>query len=88
MRVMYGVCMKVLKKRMKSLFNYGGLNMKRLIFSLAVIALASCVKDSPVAPVQPSDQVSIKAVAVETKTLLDGFDVVWEKTEEISVVHQ
>ena len=60
--------------------------MKRLIFSLAVIALASCVKDSPVAPVQPSDQVSIKAVAVETKTLLDGFDVVWEKTDEISVV--
>lgn len=60
--------------------------MKRLFFSLAVIALASCVKESPVAPVQPSDQVSIKAVAADSKTLLDGFDVVWEKTDAISVV--
>lgn len=61
--------------------------MKRLLFSLAMIALASCVKESPVASVQPeADQISIKAVAVDSKTLLDGYNVVWEKSDEISVV--
>ena len=61
--------------------------MKRILLSLAVIALASCVKESPLTPVQPgADQVSIKAVAAESKTLLDGINVVWEKTDEIAVV--
>ena len=61
--------------------------MKRILLSLAVIALASCVKDAPVASVHPEDgQISIKAVTTESKTLLDGVDVVWEKTDEIAVV--
>ena len=61
--------------------------MKRILLSLAVIALASCVKEAPVATVQPgADQVSIKAVNADSKTLLDGYDVVWEKSDEISVV--
>ena len=61
--------------------------MKRILLSLAVIALVSCVKEAPVATVQPgADQVSIKAVNADSKTLLDGYDVVWEKSDEISVV--
>lgn len=61
--------------------------MKRIILSLAVISLASCVKEAPVAPVQPgADQVCIKAVNADSKTLLEGYDVVWEASDEISVV--
>ena len=61
--------------------------MKRILLSLAVIALASCVKEAPVTSVQPgADQVSIKAVNADSKTLLDGYDVVWEKSDEIAVV--
>ena len=61
--------------------------MKRILLSLAVIALASCVKENPVNSVQPgADQVSIKAVNADSKTLLDGYDVVWEKSDEIAVV--
>ena len=61
--------------------------MKRILLPFAILALASCVKEAPMTPVQPGEgQVSIKAVAAESKTLLDGFDVVWEKTDEISVV--
>lgn len=62
--------------------------MKRILLSFAVsAALVSCVKEAPVTSVQPGeDQVSIKAVAADSKTVLDGFDVVWEKTDEISVV--
>jgi hypothetical protein len=63
------------------------MNMKRILLPFAILALASCVKEAPVTPVQPGEgQVCIKAVAAESKTLLDGFDVVWEKTDEISVV--
>lgn len=61
--------------------------MKRILLPFAILALASCVKEAPMTPVQPGEgQVCIKAVAAESKTLLDGFDVVWEKTDEISVV--
>ena len=59
--------------------------MKRILLSLAAVAaLASCVKENTLVPV--ADQVTISAVSVDSKTLLDGNNVVWEKTDKIAVV--
>ena len=41
--------------------------MKRILLSLAVIALASCVKDSPVAPVQPEEPKCEESVPPKTE---------------------
>ena len=67
-------------------------NMKKIFISLAAIAaLVSCVEEKGLEP-QPQqpvgNQVTIKAVAAETKTLLgdDGTSVVWEENDAISVV--
>lgn len=66
--------------------------MKKIFISLAAIAaLVSCVEEKGLEP-QPQqpvgNQVTIKAVAAETKTLLgdDGTSVVWEENDAISVV--
>ena len=66
--------------------------MKKIFISLAAIAaLVSCVEEKGLEP-QPQqpvgNQVTIKAVAAETKTALadDGTSVVWEENDEISVV--
>ena len=59
--------------------------MKRLLLSLAALAaLASCVKENTLAPA--ADQLTISAVSADTKTTLDGLNVVWEKTDKIAVV--
>lgn len=62
--------------------------MKRLFLSLAAIAaLVSCVKENNIAPEQTNDAlVTIKAVSADTKTLLDGTNVVWEDADQIKVV--
>ena len=67
-------------------------NMKKIFISLAAIAaLVSCVEEKGLEPQsqQPvGNQVTIKAVAAETKTLLgdNGTSVVWEENDAISVV--
>ena len=59
--------------------------MKRILLSLAAVAaLASCVKENNLEPA--AGQLTISAVSADSKTLLDGFDVVWEKTDKIAVV--
>lgn len=59
--------------------------MKRILLSLAALAaLASCVKENTLAPA--ADQLTISAVSADTKTTLDGLNVVWEKTDKIAVV--
>ena len=59
--------------------------MKRILLSLAAVAaLASCVKENNLDPT--AGQLTISAVSADSKTLLDGFDVVWEKTDKIAVV--
>ena len=65
-------------------------NMKKIFISLAAIAaLVSCVEEKGLEP-QPQqpvgNQVTIKAVAAETKTILDGTDVVWEDNDAIKMV--
>ena len=67
-------------------------NMKKIFISLAAIAaLVSCVEEKGLEP-QPQqpvgNQVTIKAVAAETKTALgqDGTSVLWEKDDQIKVV--
>lgn len=62
--------------------------MKRIaLFFAAIAALSSCMKENTLSPVQPVDgQVTIKAVAADTKTLLDGTAVVWEAEDAIAVV--
>ena len=59
--------------------------MKRILLSLAAVAaLASCVKENNLEPT--AGQLTISAVSADSKTLLNGFDVVWEKTDKIAVV--
>ena len=62
--------------------------MKRIALLFAAIAvLASCMKENSLTPDQTNDNlVTIKAVAAETKTVLDGTDVVWENNDAIKVV--
>lgn len=66
--------------------------MKKIFISLAAIAaLVSCVEEKGLEP-QPQqpvgNQVTIKAVAAETKTALadDGTSIVWENGDEISLI--
>ena len=59
--------------------------MKRILLTLAAVAaLASCVKENIVAPVE--GQLTISAVSADSKTVLDGLNVVWENTDKIAVV--
>ena len=59
--------------------------MKRILLSLAAVAvLASCVKENNLASL--AGQETISAVSSDSKTLLDGNDVVWETTDKIAVV--
>lgn len=62
--------------------------MKRIaLFFAAIAALSSCMKENTLSPVQPVDgQVTIKAVAADTKTTLNGTDVVWENEDAIKLV--
>ena len=67
-------------------------NMKKIFISLAAIAaLVSCVEEKGLEP-QPQqpvgNQVTIKAVAAETKTALaaDGTSIVWENGDAISMI--
>ena len=61
--------------------------MKRLFLLFAVIALASCVKENNLTPeLESQNNVTIKAVAGDSKTLLNGTDVVWEQNDKIAVV--
>ena len=61
-------------------------NRIALLFA-ATAVLASCMKENSLAPEQTNDNlVTIKAVAAETKTLLNGTDVVWENNDAIKVV--
>ena len=59
--------------------------MKRILLTLAAVAaLASCVKENIVAPAD--GQLTISAVSADSKTTLDGLNVVWENTDKIAVV--
>ena len=62
--------------------------MKKIFLSFAALAvLVSCVEENRPEPEQTTDNiVTIKAVAGETKTTLDGTDVVWEEGDEIDVL--
>lgn len=62
--------------------------MKKIFLALAAVAaLASCVKENNLAPEQTADNlVTITAVSADTKTVLNGADVVWEYTDKIKVV--
>ena len=64
------------------------MDMKRIALLFAATAvLASCMKENSLTPDQTNDNlVTIKAVAADTKTVLNGADVVWEETDEIKVV--
>jgi len=57
-----------------------------LLLAAATLMLASCMQEN-LTPDRPADgQVTIKAVAADTKTLLDGTMVVWENEDQIKVV--
>ena len=62
--------------------------MKKVYLFLAtmVAALSSCMEESALVPVTPENQVTIKAVAGETKTTLDGTAVIWENNDAIKLV--
>ena len=62
--------------------------MKKVYLFLAAVvaALSSCVEESTLAPVPQENQVTIKAVAGDTKTTLDGTAVVWENNDAIKLV--
>ena len=61
-------------------------NRIALLFA-ATAVLASCMKENSLAPEQTNDNlVTITAVSADTKTVLNGADVVWEETDEIKVV--
>lgn len=66
--------------------------MKKIFLCLAaaVVAFASCVEEQGLEPVvdgvNNQNQVTIKAVAGDTKTLLNGTHVVWENKDKIAVV--
>lgn len=58
-----------------------------LLFAAAVAALSSCVKENGLEPqVNTDGKVTINAVAVDSKTVLDGLNVVWENEDALSVV--
>lgn len=76
--------MKFLKMVEKFHFNEKGVNMKRYILLISVIAaLTSCVQGPEIQPTTPTRAVSIDAVA--TKTMYDGTNIVWESGDEVSV---
>ena len=57
-----------------------------LLLAAATLMLASCMQEN-LTPDRPADgQVTIQAVAADTKTLLNGTDVVWENDDQIKVV--
>ena len=57
-----------------------------LLLAAATLMLASCMQEN-LTPDRPADgQVTIKAVAAGTKTLLNGTDVFWENDDQIKVV--
>lgn len=62
--------------------------MKKIFLALAAVAaLASCVDENTLVPEQTADNlVTITAVSADTKTVLNGTDVVWEETDDIKVV--
>lgn len=66
--------------------------MKRIYLYLAaaVVAFASCVEEQGLEPVGDAalsgNEVTIKAVAGDTKTVLNGTDVVWENGDAIKLV--
>ena len=58
-----------------------------LLFAAAVTVLSSCVKENGLEPqVNTDGKVTINAVAVDSKTVLDGLNVVWENEDALSVV--
>ena len=58
-----------------------------LLFAAAVAVLSSCVKENGLEPqVNTDGKVTINAVAVDSKTVLDGLNVVWENEDALSVV--
>lgn len=63
--------------------------MKRIFILLATAALAlvSCVEDNLTPDHAAEGTVTIKAVAADTKTTLDGPAVVWENSDKIKVVY-
>ncbi|MBR2162434.1 MAG: hypothetical protein IJ954_00990, partial [Bacteroidales bacterium] len=62
--------------------------MKKIFLALAAVAaLASCVKENTLVPEQTADNlVTITAVSADTKTTLDGENVLWEENDAIAVV--
>lgn len=62
--------------------------MKKIFLALAAVAaLASCVKENALVPEQTADNlVTITAVSADTKTVLDGSDVLWQNNDAIKVV--
>ena len=62
--------------------------MKKIFLALAAVAaLASCVKENTLVPEQTADNlVTITAVSADTKTTLDGVNVLWEENDAIAVV--
>ena len=63
--------------------------MKKILLTLAAIAaLASCVEEKSLEP-QPQpvgNQITIKAVTAETKTILEGTNLLWEDKDAIKMV--
>lgn len=60
--------------------------MKKVFLSIAAVAaLASCAQKSEVADLSLVREVSIVANAADTKTLLDGNNVVWENGDAIAL---
>ena len=58
-----------------------------LLFAAAVAVLSSCVKENGLEPQANTDgKVTINAVAADSKTVLDGLNVVWENEDALSVV--
>lgn len=62
--------------------------MKKIFLALAAVAaLASCVKENTLVPEQTADNlVTITAVSADTKTVLNGTDVLWQNNDAIKVV--
>lgn len=62
--------------------------MKKIFLALAAVAaLASCVKENTLVPEQTADNlVTITAVSADTKTTLDGANVLWQDNDAIKVV--
>lgn len=62
--------------------------MKKVYLFLAAVvaALSSCMQEGALVPVEQENKVTIKAVAGDTKTLLDGTSVVWEQEDQLAVL--